>query len=119
MQIILNNGTVLYPIVVTGEKRYIQGANRDVLTFVFSDASMDELDSLFSEENCKSIRIIGDDDSEGIYKNYTIRQSITKKNEVVEEETSETPEKLESRIHVAVAQKSYTERQLELLLAGM
>lgn len=118
MQMILNDGTVLSPIVVTGEKRYIQGANRDVLTFVFGDTSMDELDRLFTEENCKSIRITGDDGSEGIYKDYTIRQSITKKSEVVEEETSETPEKLESRVHVAMAQKSYTERQLELLLAG-
>ena len=38
----LNDGTELNPLTISGEKRYIQGDTRDVITFVFpSEMSMD------------------------------------------------------------------------------
>ena len=40
MKIILSDGTELTPILVTGGPKYVQGANRDTLDFVFADCSL-------------------------------------------------------------------------------
>lgn len=113
MKIILSNGMELNPIMVTGEHNYVHGANRDVLTFVFDNTlSMDELDSLFTEVNCESITIVGDDDSESIFNGYVIRTELTKKFEVSEESTSDTDEVSVERIMVSMAQRTYAETKL-------
>ena len=113
MKIILNNNKILNPIMVTGEHQYIQGVNRDVLTFVFDNTvSMDELDSVFSESNCESIVIVGDDNSESIFNGYVIRTELIKKFEMAEESTSESEEVSVERIMVSMAQRTYSETKL-------
>lgn len=103
MKVILTDGTELKPVIVTGEKRYIQGVNRDALTFVFTEASLDEMDSIFTAENCEHINIVGDDESEAIYNGYVIRVEITKK--AVEKEDGNR----ENRVFVSMAQRSEAE----------
>lgn len=113
MKIILVDGTELTPIIVTGEKRNIQGASRDTLNFVFSaDAGMDTLDTVFTSNNCESIKIVDDSDSEYIHKAYTIRADLNKKSVEITPATSDTAAVYEDRITVSMAQRTYTETQL-------
>lgn len=115
MRIILSDNTELNPIIVTGGSKYVQGANRDALTFVFGDAySMDELDALFTEANCENIIIIGDgeDQTENLHKGYVIRMELVKKLVVTQDATSDTAEVTESRIQVTMAQRTYQETKI-------
>ena len=113
MKIILSNKQELTPIMVTGEHQYIHGSNRDVLTFVFGNTySLDELDRIFSEANCESITIIGDDNSESIFNGYVIRTELIKKFEMAEESTSNTEEVSVERIMISMAQRTYAETKL-------
>ena len=113
MKIILVDGTELTPIIVTGEKRNIQGASRDTLNFVFSaDAGMDTLDAVFTSNNCESIKIVDDSDSEYIHKAYTIRADLNKKSVEITPATSDTAAVYEDRITVSMAQRTYTETRL-------
>ena len=116
MKIILTNKTELNPIMVTGESKYVQGTNRDTLTFVFNDSvSMDELDKIFTGSNCESINIIGDDESEAIYSGYTIRAELNKKRVQINTGDSEIEAVYENRITVSMAQRTYAETQLASL----
>ena len=65
MKIILVDGTELSPILVMGERRYIQRESRDTLTFIFPEsAGLEVLDSLFTAENCESMKQVGSDGTE-------------------------------------------------------
>lgn len=123
MQIILANGTVLNPIVVTGAPKFVQGANRDALTFHFTNASLDEMDAVFTEGNCESIRIIdtiiNDDGTEvqveDIHKGYTVRAELNKKLVEVQASTPDSDVVSEIRVTVTMAQRTYAESQLASL----
>lgn len=111
MQIILNNNIELNPILVTGTHDFVQGANRDTLTFVFSDISMDFLEELFTENNCEKITII-ENMNEYIYNNYTIRTKLSKESVEVNSEVEGQPNFIENRVFVTMAQRSYAEQKL-------
>ena len=116
MNIKLSNETVLSPIVVTGESRYVQGASRDTLNFIFpATEDMAELDSAFSAENCEKITIIGDDSSENIHTGYTIRAELSKAPVEVSTATDEAEAVYEDRITVSMSQRTYAESQLASL----
>lgn len=116
MKIILTNGTELNPIVVTGEKRHVQGMLRDVLSFVFpASEGMETLDALFTAANCESITIVGDDESENIHKGYTVRAELSKASVAVEPATAETEAVCEDRITVCMAERTYMESQMASL----
>lgn len=121
MKIILTNGKELNPIMVTGSTKYVQGENRDTLSFIFSaTADMAELDADFSAENCESITIIGDDDdSESIHNGYTIRFELTKANVKVSDATDVEDAVYENRITVSMAQRTYIESQLAATQAAV
>lgn len=112
MKIILNDGTELTAIIVTGAPKYVQGANRDALTFVFADTTLDYLDTVFTESNCESITLIGDDGSENIHNGYVIRVELSKKIEVIEQATTDTAEVTENRVYVTMGQRTYSETQM-------
>lgn len=112
MKVIFTNGTELYPITVTGAPKYVQGANRDCLTFVFADTTLDDLDAVFTESNCESITLIGDDGSENIHNGYVIRVELSKKIVVTEQATTDTAEVTENRVHVTMGQRTYNETQM-------
>ena len=115
MKIILNNNLELLPIMVTGAHTYIQGVNRDTLTFVFNDMSMDALDEFFNETNCEHITIVEENGDEYIHSGYVIRTELSKKSVIVEQEAGEMPEVAEYRVFVTMAQRTYAEYQMAAL----
>lgn len=112
MKIILNNGTELNPILITGEKRYVQGATRDCLTFVFEETSLDAIDAAFSESNCENINTIGDDGEESLKKGYVIRVDLTKTVEEKSPATATEPAENVVRVSVTMAERTYAEAQM-------
>lgn len=116
MKILLANGTEKEVLQVTGGSRYIQGANRDCLNFVFDEnTSMDELDAIFTEANCETIKLIGDDGSEAVYNEYTVRSEIKQSFEVVENENPDATAQTVKRVTVSMGQRSYMEKQMKLM----
>lgn len=84
MNIILSNGKTLEVKSVIGKNDFVQGRNRDCLTFVFDgNEDMNVIDSAFAEDLCENIHIV-DGDQEYVYQGYTIRHSIVKKTEEIE-----------------------------------
>lgn len=119
MIIKLANGIELTALGVMGEKQNIQGFRRDVLSFVFpADVSLDEMDSIFTEENCKSITLVNGE-TEHIHNNYTIRVELKREPMLVTPVTETTPEVYESRVTVAMAQTTYQENQIAAMKASM
>ena len=116
MKITLTNGSELNAIMVTGSSRYIQGANRDTLTFIFpAEQSMDELDALFIPENCDTI-ILGDGEEEGgLHHGYTIRAELKREPVVVEPATENAEAIMENRTFVSMSQRTYMETQIASL----
>lgn len=120
MKIILSNGAELTPITVTGGKRTVQGATRDTLSFVFpADMGMENLDALFSAENCESVTIVEDNGASYIHNAYTVRAELSKKSEIIQAETADTPAVYEDRITVAMSQRTYMETQLASMQAAL
>ena len=115
MKIILTNGTELEPIIVTGNKKTVQGASRDVLSFIFGeDVSLDEMDRLFSVENCETITII-DGENEYVYNGYVIRAELVRSPVVITPATENAAEVTENRVTVSMGQRTYTESQIASL----
>ena len=116
MKIVLNNGTELHPILVFGDSRITNGATRDTLSFVFSqEASLDELDGIFTEANCETIKLY-EGETEHIHSGYTIRAGLSRVPVVVEPATENTSEVIENRVTVSMAQRTYAETQLANLV---
>lgn len=117
MTITLHNGAVLSPIVVMGGKKHVNGATRDALSFVFPvETSLDELDGIFTEDNCKKITI-AEGDAEYIHEGYAIRVELKREPVVVTPATDTTDEVLENRVTVTMAQRTYAETQLAKMAA--
>lgn len=120
MKIILANGTELNPIVVTGGGRSINGTHRDTLNFIFpQDASLDELDTIFTDANCATIKLYETTadgaELEHIHTGYTIRAELSRTPMVVQEATEDTEEVIENRVTVSMALRTYAEAQLARL----
>ena len=93
------------------QTNFVQGANRDCITFVFAngDYSIDELKRIF-ESNADDI-VVADDDSEKHYLDYSILTAVEITKEVVEQETNNSPEQDIEVVKISLAQKNYTEKQ--------
>ena len=113
MRITLTNGVELNALMVTGGGRYVQGATRDTLTFIFPvEQSMDELDALFTAQNCETI-ILGDGETEGgIHHGYTIRAELKREPVEVAPATESTEAVMENRTFVSMAQRTYMETKM-------
>ena len=121
MKIILANGTELHPILVTGGGRHINGTHRDTLNFIFpQDMSLDELDALFTDANCETIKLYettaDGTELEHIHSGYTIRAELSRTPMVVQEATETTPEVIENRVTVSMALRTYAEAQMASLI---
>lgn len=113
MIIRLNNNVELEAIVVMGGPRYVQGVNRDTLSFIFpASVGLDRVDNLFTPENCESVIIITDDGAENVHNGYIIRTELQKAAVEVTPATAETEAIYEDRITVVMAQRTYAETQL-------
>ena len=119
MKIILSNGVELHPITAVGKHDFIKGASRDVLSFVFPPtASMDELDAIFTEENCETITVV-EGENKHIHKAYTIRAELKRKPVEVAPATASTEAVYENRVTVAMAQRTYLESQMAAMQQAM
>ena len=116
MKIILANETELNPINVVGAKRTVQGATRDVLSFVFpADTSMDELDNVFTAENCEIIKVVHGD-KEYIHNAYAIRVELKREPVEIVKATDSTEAVYENRVVISMGQRTYTETQIAALM---
>ena len=105
MKVIMQDGTELEPLGISGEPATVQGETRDSLVFDFpASAGLEAINSAFSPENCESIRIVEDGGTEHIHTGYVLRVSLTM--------TPAESEIGEGRITVAMAKRSYAEEQL-------
>ena len=126
MKIKLSNGVELNPIIVMGEKRYVHGANRDALSFIFhAETSLDELDALFTVANCEKIVITDDNGEDYIHNAYTVRAELKRSPMEVAPATESEDAVFENRVFVTMAQRTYQESQmaaieeaLNLILSG-
>lgn len=116
MNIKLSNGMVLSPILATGETRYVQGANRDTLNFIFpASEGMESLDAAFTAENCENITIVDGSGAEYIHRGYTIHAGLTKESVEVTPGTEEAAPVYEDRITVSMSLRTYAESQIASL----
>lgn len=115
MYIILANGATLSPINIIGAKKIVQNATRDTLSFIFQgDASLDELDRIFTATNCETITIV-DGDNEYVHSGYTVRYELKRSSVEVAPATESTDTEYENRVTVAMAQRTYMESQIASL----
>lgn len=127
MKIILTNGVELTPLAITGGKRYVNGAQRDTLSFAFSaKMRLDELDAIFGAENCAKITIVEpttviengvevETEIEHIHKGYTVRAELKREPVEIAPATAESEAVYENRVTVSMAQMTYAEQQLAAL----
>lgn len=118
MNIKLKDGAELHPIHVIGGSKFINGASRDTLNFIFpADTSLDELDGLFTAENCEKISLFEDNAdgsvTEHIYTGYTIRAELSRTPMVVQPATEDTEEVTENRVTVSMTLRTYAEKKLD------
>lgn len=104
MTVILNDGTELAPLDISGEPTTVQGETRDSLVFDFpASAGLEAINAAFSEENCESIRIVEDGGTEHIHTGYVLRVELI---------LTPGEEGGEGQITVTMAKRSYAEEQL-------
>ena len=128
MYLILSDGTKITHIGATGATKYLQGANRDTITFEFDAShSVDELRSLFTEQNCEVIDIVTDEvvaledgteqtiATDNYHEGYVIRAEVAERIKEIAPATGTTPAVTETRIFVTMGQRMYMETQLKSL----
>lgn len=116
--VILADKTELTALEVSGATQYIQGSNRDALTFVFAASEgMEAMDAAFSPDNCETITI-RDGSEEYTHSGYTVRGSLSKAPVLVTPETADAPAVYEDRITVTMGQRTYVETLLAQIMAA-
>ena len=128
MYIVLADGTKITHIGATGATKYLQGANRDTITFEFdSSHSVDELRNLFTEQNCEVIDIVTEEvvtledgteqtiATDNYHDGYVIRAEVAEKIKEIAPATGTTPAVTKTRVYVTMAQRTYMETQLKSL----
>lgn len=112
-------GTALTVLALNGQSINFQGANRDGIEIqIAKDAvAFDALDKLTADPaNLKKLTTI-DGEKQSVLDNYSLRVSLSLKPVVTAAATSTTPEQTEDRLVVTLAQKTYSEIELEALKA--
>ena len=113
-KLIFKNGTEVAFIECYSATEYVQGAEREVLDFRFdaSQVSLDEIDKLFTSEECSRLTIretVGEQTEEFIHENYGVRVALSKQRFTLATENG--AEELE-QISVKMAQYTVVEMQM-------
>lgn len=120
MKIILANNTELEVYLVTGGPRTVYGKRRDALTFIFPESTdINEVDALFTEDACESITIADDEGNTAIHPYYTVRAELKKEPVVISEGSPTSPEVVENRVFITMAQRTYEESQMKIMAADI
>lgn len=116
--VILADKTELTALEVSGATQYIQGSNRDALTFIFpASEGMETLDAAFTAEKCETITI-RDGSEEYTHSGYTVRGGLSKAPVLVTPETADAPAVYGARIAVTMGQRTYVETLLAQMGGG-
>lgn len=121
MQVKFANGKTVEAVNILGGSRYFQSASRNIMEIQVakSEITFEELESLTGDAtNTAKITII-DGDEQYLHEDYTLRMEIGVKAVETAKETVDSPAATEERICVVLAQKTYIEKQLELLRAAI
>ncbi len=120
MKIILSNGVELSPIMVMQGGRFVYGANRDTLSFVFpAETSLDELDAIFTPSNCENITIYDDVGRVSVCSAYTIRAELKREPALIAPAAEPKVEALKIQTIVSMSQRTYIETQVAAMQAEM
>lgn len=116
MQIKFNNGKILNCLESLEQEEYYNGSSRRTLTVKLDKSySMDELNKLVSDtSNIESIKVTADT-WENIYDSYTMKLRLGIEQNLVTEETPETPSVYEEVVVLKLGRPTYIERQLAKL----
>lgn len=116
--VILADKTELTALEARGATQYIQGSNRDALTFIFeASVGMEALDAAFTAEKCETITI-RDGGEAYTHTGYTVRGGLAKAPVLVTPETAEAPAVYEDRVTVTMGQRTYVETLLAQMGGG-
>lgn len=120
LKIKISNTEIPYLQAFETEEFY-NGSSRRTLTLTCAAdaASLDELNTLLTEENLASISLTNDDNSDApvtnIYDGYVLKLSCGIKSTLVHTETSETAAVYEDRLVFKLGKRTYIEEQLHKL----
>lgn len=112
MKVVFTDNTELSPILISGGPRFIQGAQRDSLEFVFPEMSLDLLKTHFTENNCEEIRIVDNEGGEYIHSGYVILSELAEKTTEIQNEIFGEAPSYEKRVHVIMGQRTYQEKEI-------
>ena len=118
MLIKLNDGKEIPILLVTGGNRVVFGSNRDTITFVINGYnSLEEIDNIFTEDNCENIILIQDDEekTETLLYGYVLKTDLNKKIIEIAPESPEEEAVFEPRINITLARRSYAETKMAAL----
>ena len=118
MLIKLNDGNEIPILLVTGGNRIVFGSNRDTITFVINGYnSLEEIDNIFTEDNCENIILIQDDEekTETLLYGYVLKTDLNKKIVEIAPESPEEEAIFEPRINITLARRSYAETKMAAL----
>lgn len=118
MLIKLNDGKEIPILLVTGGNRIVFGSNRDTITFVINGYnSLEEIDNIFTEDNCENIILIQDDEekTETLLYGYVLKTDLNKKIVEIAPESPEEEAIFEPRINITLARRSYAETKMAAL----
>lgn len=117
MTVTFNNGTALEVIAVNAQHKYFQGIERDSFEYVISKStvSFDILDSLFSNESATCKVTLRNDSGSYVYDDYSLRESMKLETAIITPATPTEAAETEERYFIIMAQKTYTEKQLDSL----
>ena len=118
MQIKFNNGVTVDVLSVNGSSRYFQGANRDSLEIQIAREAIDfeGLEELTADSaNTKKLVVI-DGEAKNTFDDYVFRAELSLRPVTVSASvTPDAPDVAEERYSVVLAQKTYTEQQIDRL----
>lgn len=113
-KLVFKNGKEIAFMECYSASEYVQGAEREVLDFRFdaSQVSLDEIDKLFTSEECSHLAIretVGEQTEEFIHENYGVRVALSKQRFTLATENG--VEEVE-QISVKMAQYTVVEKQM-------
>ena len=113
-KLVFKNGKEVAFIECYSATEYVQGAEREVLDFRFdaSQVSLDEIDKLFTSEECSRLAIretAGEQTEEFIHENYGVRVALSKQRFTL---ATENGVEEVAQISVKMAQYTVVEKQM-------
>ena len=117
MDIKFKNGTNLEYLNALETEEYFNGASRRTLTFecAVGAISVDELNTLISDEKNTSSIELSNDEVTNIYDGYVLKLRCGIESKLIQAETSETPAVYEDRLIFKLGRLTYIEQQLRKL----